>query len=86
MRDGRETIFGQKVRHHGKYAAHVLHVPAQVPGPVKIDEKELSGVMKARICQKVLMRTRKTRRLPAAQERPPLGQTWVLTEPGAQRR
>ena len=59
---------------------------AQVLGSVKIDEKEFRGVVKATTGQQVLMRTRKTRRLPAAQERAPLAEARILRGPGAQRR
>ena len=47
VRDRRETGFGQNLHHHGKDAADVLDVPAQVLGPVEIDEKEFGGIVKA---------------------------------------
>ena len=74
MRDSRKTGFGQNLRHHGNDSPHLLDMAAQVLGSVEIDEKEFRGVVKARTLQKVLMRTRKTRRLPAAQERPPFAE------------
>src|SRR5271166_1146205 len=86
MRDSRKTGFGQNLRHHGNHSPHLLDMAAQVLGSVEIDEKEFRGVVKARTLQKVLMRTRKTRRLPAAQDRPPFAKARVFSEPGAQRR
>ena len=76
MRDSRKTGSGQNLRHHGNNSPHLLDMAAQVLGSVEIDEKEFRGVVKARTLQKVLMRTRKTRRLPAAQERPPFAEAW----------